>query len=131
MENFNVLDHVETLASGLRKHRDRIAKTLEYADGTHTFDDVCLSVMQGKCRFWDLGESFLITEIIDFPQMRVYHIWLAGGDLADLIAMHPEVQQVARDAGCTRLTINGRSGWLRALKAHGWRDTFVALAKDI
>ena len=125
-----ILDHVSELVEGLRRHKDRIEKTLEYADGTHTFEDVCLSVFQGRCRFWDLGESFLITEIIDFPQMRVYHIWLAGGNLSDLVAMHPEVQQAARDAGCNRLTINGRPGWLRALKSHGWRDTFSALAKD-
>ena len=73
----------------------------------------------------------MLTEIHEFPNCRHFHIFLAGGNLEDLVSMHTDVIQLAKAAQCEKLTLAGRPGWERALKRHDWRPYLVTLAKDI
>lgn len=61
----------------------------------------------------------MVTEIIAAP--RVIHIWLAGGDLRELIGFTPGVAAFGRSMGCVAATLEGRKGWARALQQHGFK----------
>lgn len=105
-----------------------IQDALEYSGGSHTIDDVMLSVESGKAQFFPLDKSAIITEIVDYPQKAMCRIWLAGGDLDELMDAEKAIAHWAKANGCAGMEIVGRKGWSRQLK--DYRETSVVLMKD-
>jgi len=122
---------VRQVIDDLDRLRPQIEAALEYADGTHNFDDVVVMVMQGKLRMWAMPNSVMLTEIVDFPRERHYHMFLGGGDLEEILAMHPQVEKAALDAGCVKLSVTGRRGWVKALLPHGWEEKHTTVHKTL
>lgn len=124
-------DRLRDTLERMRAMEPNIQQALDHAAGSHTIDSVTDMVLDGRAVFWDLGDSFMITEVTDFPAQRHFHIFLAGGQLETLVNMHADVIKLAKALQCDKLTISGRPGWARALKSHGWEPYLVTLAKDI
>lgn len=109
------------LAVDISAYRGYIEAALEYADGTHTFEDVAAAVEAGRMHFWPGPTSAVITEIIESPRQRMLNIFLAGGNLAEIEAMAPGILAWGRDHGCTKAVFTGRPGWERTfLTRTGW-----------
>ena len=115
----------------MEARRDLIEAALEYADGTHTYDDVVEMVMSGRLFWKPLPNSFMIFEIVTFPRQRHFHGFLAGGDLQEIRASQPELEELARLAGCSIITLSGRRGWVRALQDLGWEEACVTLSLPV
>jgi hypothetical protein len=111
--------------------RPWIEAALQYSGGTHTFDDVADMIATGRLQLWPAMHGCLVTEIVDYPQKRVFNVFLAGGTLAQLFDMDPDVVTWARAMGCTAATLHGRRGWTRALTELGWRETLTTMEKDL
>jgi hypothetical protein len=105
-----------------------IGDALEYAGGSHTMDDVAQAVWSGKAQFFPLQKSAIITEIVDYPQKAMCRIWLAGGDLDELMDAEKSIAYWAKTQGCAGMEIVGRRGWSRQLK--DYRQSAVVLMKD-
>lgn len=116
---------------GMERHRDRMEAALVYTPGTHTHDDLVRMCLTGQLTLWDLDDSFMLTEVLSFPRQQHFHIFLAGGNLKTLVDMHEDVLMLAQALQCERLTLAGRPGWERALKAHGWVPHIVTLSKEV
>ena len=102
-------------------YRKQIEAALEYADGSHTFDDVAQGVSTGRFQFWPGPTSVVITELLDAPKYRTLNFWLAGGSLAELEAMTPPILDWGRAQGCAKAIFAGRPGWERTFLARtGW-----------
>lgn len=102
---------------------------LAHAHGTHALSDVREMVERREARFWAGRRAAMVTEVHEFPRMRVLHFWLAGGDLAELRdEMRPLAEAWGREQGCTRATISGRRGWARAL---GYAPLAWTCAKEL
>lgn len=113
-----------------------IEAALEYASGTHTFEDIAAAVERGDMQFWPGPHSAVITEILESPRKRILNIFLAGGEgsaLAELAAMEPVIMDWARQQGCTEALFIGRKGWERTfLTRQGWKNSgMVVLEKDL
>ena len=106
-----------------------ISDALEYAGGTHTMEDVYHAVATGKAQFHPLEKSAMITEIVDYPQRAICRIWLAGGELDELMQAEKSIAVWAKSLGCDAMEIIGRKGWQRQLK--DYTATAVILAKDL
>jgi len=104
---------------------------IERAGGTHTLSDVVQSVVEGKMQFWPAPRGCAVTEIIKYPQKKVLHIFLAGGDMDQILDMDSSAVEFAKMNGCTGISIAGRRGWKRVLKNKGYEETFTVLGKDI
>lgn len=115
----------------LDKFRPEIEAAIAHNGGTHTFDDITAMVMQGRLRLWTTANSVALTEIVEYPRERHYHVFAAGGDLSEITETIPLVEQAARDAGCTKLTLSGRRGWVRALALHDWTEQFTTCVRSI
>lgn len=115
----------------LDRHRHHIEAALEYAQHSHTFDDIVAMVMHGHLRLWSLPNSVMLTEVITYPRYKTYHVFLGGGDLQEILDMHPQVEQAAREAGCSKLSVTGRHGWKKALQAHGWVPAHITCTKEL
>lgn len=114
-------------------YRRQIEAALQYADGTHTFDDVARQVANGDLQFWPGPRSVIITELQEHPQRRTLNFFLAGGDLAELERMTPGILQWGKTQGCARAVMLGRKGWERSfLTRTGWTlPELVVLEKDL
>ena len=64
-----------------------------------------------------------------YPQIAVCRIWLAGGNLEELMRAEKSISVWAKSHGCDAMEINGRIGWKRQLK--DYTATSVVLTKDL
>lgn len=110
-----------------------IQAALDHAGGTHTLADVEALVRSRECRFWAGREAAVVTEIIDYPRFRAIHVWLAGGDLDELLnEMRQKIETWGRDErGCRRMTLTGRAGWERTMKPLGYAPLARTLTKEL
>jgi hypothetical protein len=105
---------------------------LERSGGTHTTDDLAEMLREGDAVLW-LGErSALVTTSDEHPRYRALHLWLAGGDMDEIVGdLIPRAEAWGREQGCEKVTVMGRKGWERALAADGYRPAAVLLMKGL
>lgn len=94
---------------------DYIEAALEHAGNSHSLQDVWDAISQGYAAFFPLEKSAIVTEIVSYPQYKVGRIWLAGGDLDELVEAEKDVSEWAREKGCDGMEIIGRHGWKKKL----------------
>ena len=111
--------------------RKYIEDALEYAKGTHTIDDIWNGIVDGTFQFWPGDKSAIITEVQIYPQKKTMHIFLAGGDLNELLEMEKSVRAFAETIGCNSMSISGRRGWLRIFERDGWEEICTTIAKEL
>lgn len=124
------------MPSDISASRCYIEAALKYADGSHTYQDVCDAVAAGKMMYWPGPSSVVITEIIESPRQRTLNFFLAGGAngaLAQLEAMVPTILEWGRSQGCTKAIFTGRPGWEKTfLSRTGWSPAkLVVFEKQI
>jgi len=109
---------------------------LEYAEralkhqDTHALEDVARAIVDNHAQLWRGKHSEIVTEIKVYPTIQVCRIWLAGGDMDELVKeMLPDVEAWAKERGCARMEICGRKGWKRVLK--DYREQYAVLTKEI
>lgn len=109
-----------------------LSKALMVAGNEHTVGDVIREVLHGDAQSWDNGDAWIITRIVDAPQVRSIHFWLATGEKAACVELAEQVIDWARSVGCTRATMLGRAGWTRVLEDSGWKPSkLVVLEREI
>lgn len=89
-------------------------------DGLNGLTEVAAEVASGRSLLWPGRAAAAVTE-----QTRDLHIWLAGGDLRELLAMEQDCARWAKANGFDRLTIEGRKGWERVLSGYRARRLLV------
>lgn len=117
--------------SELERCRPWIEAALEYSGGSHTFDDIVDLVRSGKAQLWPAPRGCAVTEIVVYPQKRVLHLFLAGGELDQLRDMFNDAADWGRAQGCEAMTLSGRVGWSRVMRPDGWRQTAVVMERAI
>tara|TARA_B100000530_G_scaffold74802_1_gene44353 strand:- start:507 stop:896 length:390 start_codon:yes stop_codon:yes gene_type:complete len=108
-----------------------IEAALEYTGGTHDIIDIYEGLYKGTMQLWPAEKSCLVTEIINYPKMKVLNIFLGGGDLTEILSMHEDVVRWAKDQNCTALNMTGRFGWKKPLARHGWKPMHSSYVKEI
>jgi hypothetical protein len=111
--------------------RQLLARALEHAPETHTLEDVIDQIARGDAQVWQTEESVLVTEVYDTPRMRVIHVWLAAGEMGEVIALSHQALSWGRKLGCKRASLAGRRGWERKLAAEGWTPELTLMGKPI
>ena len=115
----------------MEPYRLQIERALKYTRGTHIWADLVKGVRDAEMHFWPAEKSFLITEIMVFPQKRSLHVFLAGGDLDEIMEMRPSVEDFARRLECDFVTLAGRLGWKKVLSDNGYEASWTYMAKDV
>jgi hypothetical protein len=105
---------------------------LAHAGRTHHLDDVRAMVLAGEAQVWAADGAAMVTLIEDDPRERRLLIWLAGGDLDDLVRrLRPAAERWAKAQGCRRVLVIGRPGWERALASEGYAPLARIIAKEL
>ena len=115
----------------MERCRPWIEAALEYSGGTHTFDDVVDGVTSGRMQLWPAPRGCATTEIVLYPRKKVLHVFLAGGDMDQILDMIDSAAAWGRTQDCTALTLAGRLGWQRVLDKHGFTPVLVTMERNI
>lgn len=114
------------------RYEAQVRRALPYAGGSFTYDEVRDAVKAGRMQFWALNDSFVITDIVNYPSHRHLHFFLAGGVMDDMKALQEPLESWGRAQGCTTASILGRKGWERSFLAdRGWAATHVLYTKEL
>jgi len=97
---------------------------------THDENDILATIAwTGRSQLWPAEDAVAVTEVITTPNVKVFNVWLAGGNLATLKAMFADMEAWGRSIGCRVIQIMGREGWQRALP--GMTRSAVVLTKEL
>lgn len=111
--------------------REYLLPAIERTNGTHTEDDIILGLISGHLKLWALEKSVGITEFQTYPRMKVINVFLAGGDLDEIMAHTPVLEAYGLKNGCTRMTFGGRPGWEPKMADRGYKRGGVFLYRDL
>ena len=109
-----------------------IQSALGKGGDTHDFKDIVDGVLSGHMQLWVGSNGCAITEIVVYPNKKVLHVFLAGGDkghgIKQITDMHDDTWGKAQ--GCDGMTIAGRKGWKKVLESRGWSEQNTTLLKE-
>lgn len=113
------------------KIRELIQSALDY-DPSYSVDDVLRDVIAGNAKIWMTEESLAIATFSETPQVKRCHIWIAAGNLDELMGeIYPQIEEAATELGVSVMTISGRRGWIRTLKPQGFNETAAVAVKRL
>ena len=112
----SLLDEIPAAKLVWYQMRHHIAEALPYTGGGATLDDVEDRLDRGHAQLFCGPNCALVAEIYEHPSGARAHIWLAGGDLDELLEVEQYVAEWAKSLGCQSMTISGRKGWERVLR---------------
>lgn len=112
-------------------NRKHIEAALEYSGGTHLFEDVKEAILDGRMQLWPAPNSCAVTEIVEYARKKVVHVFLAGGQMDEVVDGIESVADWGRQQGCQSMTISGRKGWERILDKSGFRPVMVVMEKEL
>lgn len=94
--------------------------------------DVAAMVARGEAQFWPGQAAAMVTVVEEDPGERRLLIWLAGGELGELVRrLRPAAEAWARAEGCRRVLVIGRPGWERVLAPEGYAPLARIIAKEL
>lgn len=112
------------------QNRHHIEAALAYSGGTHDFDDVKQSILEGRMQLWPAPRGCAVTEIVVYPKKKVLHVFLAAGEMDQIIEMIDSAVSWGKTQECTSMTIAGRPGWARVLAPYGYKPALSVLEKE-
>ena len=90
--------------------------------------------MSGDFQLWMGSNGCAVTEIVVYPNKKVLHVFLAGGDkgygIHQITDMHDDAITWGKHQGCIGMTVTGRRGWKKILEPKGWTEQFTTLLKE-
>ena len=123
-----------TLDQELIRCKDWIQSALNKGGDTHDFKDIVDGVLSGHMQLWMGSNGCAVTEIIVYPNKKVLHVFLAGGDkgygIKQITDMHDDAMAWGKEQGCDGMTVAGRKGWKKVLQSKGWTEQFTTLLKE-
>lgn len=112
-------------------NRHHIEAALGYGGNTHSFDDVRDMILKGTAQIWPAPRGCAVTEIVQYPRKKVLNVWLAAGEMDQIIDMLDNAMEWGRAQGCEAMTLSGRMGWQRVLAKHGFKPAMLVLERPL
>tara|TARA_B100000287_G_C20654348_1_gene788023 strand:+ start:1487 stop:1870 length:384 start_codon:yes stop_codon:yes gene_type:complete len=96
---------------------------------THSIIDIFGMLVNGTAFLVALKNSAGVLEIVEYPKYKSCRIWLAGGNMEEMINIYPEIQKWAKYRQCKKIEIIGRKGWEKVFKDH--KKEAVVLTREL
>ena len=111
------------------KVKGHLSDALEYSNGMSDINDVRDSLAKNEADLWVGKNSAIVTQVMETHKAKALVYYLAGGDLKELIEMTEHIENLAKDMGCSKVLINGRAGWGKALG--GYKERTRIFEKEL
>jgi hypothetical protein len=105
----------------MHPYHAKLARLLDRMGGLWTVDDILTAIAEGRMQSFAEGDSWAITQIADFPRVRLLEILIALGDLEQCRRLHDRILQFANDNDIGLVQAYGRRGWLDHPLTSGWK----------
>lgn len=121
-------EHYEAIWPDINDYMDGAAK---YTHGRFKVEDIKHGLIKNNQQLWiafdDNIKGAVITEIIQYPQIRALIMHFTGGIKLPTWKdeMLKTLQSYARDKGCNTIESYGRRGWERVFKNDGFKSKFM------
>jgi len=125
-----VAHNVIALMQDVIKWKPQIERALRGLEDLYSFDGIVYSVLQNRLHFYEFGECCVFMELDTFENCKVYHCFLACGDMEEIMYAEKHINEVAKRLGCKYMSIAGRTGWPRVLRNAGWEHKLSVLYKE-
>lgn len=113
-------------------HHLELQRQLAREGGLYTVEDVVDLIKRGHMQGFVEKDTWVITEILEFPRKRVLALNFIVGNEEDFDVLHEQVIAFAREHGCEMLWGRGREGWIRRIiEKFGWEYINVTYAKEL
>jgi hypothetical protein len=99
----------------------RLARALDRMGGVYGVSDILGAIAEGRMQSFADGDSWAITQIVDYPRARMMDILACVGDLEACRRLHDRILQYARDHDIALVQAYGRRGWIKDAVSHGWK----------
>jgi len=120
---------VTQLLANWNKALPHIRAALKYCGDTHTPAHVWAMIRTGAASLYTSENSAVVTQVLDMPNGKQLHYWLAGGDLKELKQLEKTITANAKAQGIKKVSLIGRAGWVKELP--GFNDAGRVLIKEI
>lgn len=127
----NTAEEVSPIIAELERCKPWIEAALERSTFTHNFEDIVNSILTQEMQLWSGENGCAVTMITVYPRKKIFHIFLAGGNLDQILDFEESMIEFGRNNGCTALTLTGRVGWSKVLKERDWHSQFLTVKKEI
>ena len=107
-----------------------LAEMLSAVEGA-TPEQVKALLVAGHAQLWLGKQSCVLTQVLETPAERIFHVWSAGGELNEILALLPGGEAWARGMGCTVMSVNTRRGSSRPLRKRGFEAVYGELRKRL
>lgn len=88
-------------------------------------------VLSNQATLWPGERAAMVTQLLSSAEGRFLHVWLAGGSLAELLAMRAGIEAWGRVQGAEFMSIDGRRGWDRLLRPFGYERVGAEVVKRL
>ena len=111
----------------------KLQRALDMDGGKHSPADVADQIESGDAKLWSDGDSIIVTQIVDYPQVRVLSIWLAVGDMGRVRGLLPAIYEYGRENKCAHAETVCRLGWARVMADDGWKreDKVIVMTRGL
>jgi len=122
-------EHVQRVWGSIEQFAERCAK---YTYGRFKAVDILHELLTKDQQLWIAFDdkdihAFWVTEVVQYPQTKILVMHFTGGNRIEewqTIGLK-QLQQFARDTGCTKIESYGRPGWEKVWKNEGYKKRFV------
>jgi hypothetical protein len=122
-------EHVQRVWGSIEQFAEGCAK---YTYGRFKAVDILHELLTKDQQLWIAFDdkdihAFWVTEVVQYPQTKILVMHFTGGNRIEewqTIGLK-QLQQFARDTGCTKIESYGRPGWEKVWKNEGYKKRFV------
>lgn len=113
--------------------RPHLEAAIERSGGNVSLDYVRARLEDGSntTHLWPGRRAAAVTEVCWFGERPVLNIWLAGGDMTELMEMLRAGEEFAKTLGCVAVRVEGRRGWVRQLREYGYEPIAYTVEKEL
>jgi len=104
-----------------KAYMTQLLELLQEMGGTHTYEDVRALIDNGVFQSFAENETWVVTNIIQFPQATVMDIFFVVGEAKDFEELEKKIEAVARDQGVTFMRVYARKGFEYLIDRRSWK----------
>lgn len=110
--------------------RRKVDRLMRDGNNCYTLDDIMKEIDQGTMQSHVFGDTWVITQVHDFPQRRSVDLTFVVGEADEFLAGLPKLYDWSREIGANLITGSGRDGWW-SKRLPGWRRMGSLYSKDL
>jgi hypothetical protein len=109
----------------------QIAAALRAGGDLLSIDDLRALAIAKRVQWWGDERAGVATEVLTYPRRRVLNLFMAAGELREVLALQDAVTDFARDMECSHMVAHGRAAWGRVGQPLGWLPHSIQYVREV